>query len=143
MNIFDIKIFFVIFGLFLLIDILVISLVNNKMYQKQFFRINKTKINIGFHTWLSALFAYLLLTLGLFYFIVKPQIQNIKIQNNYPHYFNIFIKGFIFGFIIYGIYNGTNMATINEWGIKEFIIDTLWGSLLSGVLSIGSIYLLI
>jgi len=133
----EIKYLLVILGLFLIIDIPMISIINGKMYYEQFKRINREEIKIGNHTYLSAIFAYLLLTIGIYNFIVKPEIKKDKID-----YLSIFINGMILGLVIYGIYNGTNMATINEWGLKEFIIDTTWGTLLSGILSILSIFII-
>ena len=128
--------FVVIFILFIIIDVPVIVWLNTLMYQKQFKRINKSDINIGIHTWISATIAYLLLTLGLYLFIVRPELTNFK-----PEYLTIFFKGLSLGLIIYGVYNGTNKATINEWGTVESLIDTTWGTLLSGLLSISSVYI--
>jgi uncharacterized membrane protein len=66
---------------------------------------------------------------------VKPNI-------NSDNYIKIFKQGSLLGLIIYGIYNGTNISTINKWGLKESLIDTLWGTILSGLLSILSIYII-
>ena len=51
---------------------------------------------------------------------------------------DLFIKGVLLGLIIYGIYNGTNIATIKQYSMKVSIIDTCWGALLCGVLSVLS-----
>lgn len=124
--------------LFLLVDLPVILYFNKPMYEAQFNRINKNSSNISkTRIFSSAIFAYLLLALGIYVFIIKQEMDNYK-QN----YFNITIKGMILGLIIYGIYNGTNMATIKEWGLKEFAIDTLWGTMLTGFLSVTSVYLI-
>ena len=37
---------------------------------------------------------------------------------------------FILGFIIYGIYELTNHATIKKWPLFMVFVDTLWGGLL-------------
>lgn len=129
--------FIIVLGLFLIIDLPVILYLNNPMYMEQFKRINKGPNPTGKRALLSAMFAYLLLALGLYMFIVRPEKTNFK-----PDYWNIFIKGLIMGLVVYGVYNGTNMATISEWGTKEFIIDTVWGTILSGVLAVGSVYLI-
>ncbi len=128
--------FIIVLGLFLVIDLPVIMWLNAPMYRKQFKRINKEDSKTGMHVWISAAIAYLLLALGLYLFIVKPELTNFK-----PDYLNIFLKGLALGLIIYGVYNGTNKATINEWGTFESLIDTIWGTLLNGVLAISSVYL--
>jgi uncharacterized membrane protein len=37
-------------------------------------------------------------------------------------------KGALLGFIIYGVYNGTNYATLKDYPISTAIADTLWGT---------------
>lgn len=128
--------FFIVLGLFLLFDLPVILYLNNPMYQAQFKRINKTEISLGLRAYISAAFTYVLLALGIYVFIVRPELDNFK-----PNYFTILIKGLLIGLVVYGVYNGTNMATIREWGLKEFIVDTAWGTILSGILAVSSIYL--
>jgi uncharacterized membrane protein len=129
--------YIVILVLFLVIDLPVILYLNKDMYQKQFIRINKDNINSGSHVWISGAIAYLLLALGIYFFIVKQELVEEK-----QDYLKIFTKGLVLGLIIYGIYNGTNKATINDWGTEESIKDTIWGTLLSGLLSVSSIYIL-
>lgn len=128
--------FIIILLLLVLFDIPVILYINNSIYEKQFLKINKDIINIGYHTFVAAIISYLLLTVGIYYYIMKPELNN-----NKSNYLMILLNGMILGFIIYGVYNSTNMATINEWGIKESIIDTLWGAVLVGVISSLSVYI--
>jgi uncharacterized membrane protein len=129
--------YIVILVLFLVIDLPVILYLNKDMYQKQFIRINKDNIKSGSHVWISGAIAYLLLALGIYFFVVKQELVEEK-----EDYLKIFTKGSVLGLIIYGIYNGTNKATINEWGTEESIKDTIWGTILSGLLSVSSVYIL-
>ena len=86
--------------------------------------------------YLGAIMAYVLLALGLYLFVIKPHLDNENENKN-----NIFIMGCIFGLVIYGIYNGTNLATINNYGRYEAMIDTTWGTILCGIISTLFIYL--
>ena len=43
--------------------------------------------------------------------------------------------------IIYGVYDMTNLATINNYNITTSIVDTLWGSFLVGIISLVSFYI--
>ena len=129
--------FIIVLGLFLIIDLPVILYLNKPMYQAQFARINKEESKSGAHIWLSGIFAYLLLAIGIYWFIVQPEIINESVN-----YWKVAGSGALLGLIIYGVYNGTNMATINEWGLKEFLVDTIWGTLLSGCISLLSVYLI-
>jgi uncharacterized membrane protein len=128
--------FFIVLGLFLILDVPVITWLNAPMYQKQFKRINNGEIKLDTRVWVSAAIAYFLLALGIYLFIVRPELTNFK-----PDYLIIFLKGLALGLIIYGVYNGTNKATINEWGTFESLIDTIWGTLLNGILAISSVYI--
>ena len=52
--------------------------------------------------------------------------------------FNQFVLGynlslsesFLLGFLIYGIYEATNLAIFKKWSLMSVFIDTIWGGLL-------------
>jgi len=66
--------------------------------------------------YLGAAICYILLIVGINYFIIKPR----KSVND----------AFLLGIIIYGVYETTNYAMLKNWSILTVIIDTLWGGLL-------------
>ena len=41
----------------------------------------------------------------------------------------------LYGFVVYGVYNGTNYATIEKYKVRTAIIDTLWGSIAGGIIA--------
>lgn len=43
------------------------------------------------------------------------------------------ILGFVYGFLLYGVYNFTNYATIYKYNLKVVFTDTLWGTLNVGM----------
>lgn len=43
------------------------------------------------------------------------------------------LLGFIYGFILYGVYNFTNYATLYKYNMKVVLTDTLWGTLNVGL----------
>ncbi len=47
-----------------------------------------------------------------------------------------FIYGACLGFIIYGVYDFTNLATIQNWSLKLTIVDVAWGAFLCGTTSL-------
>ena len=73
-----------------------------------------TKINL-----FSAFLCYLLLIAGLNYFIISA--------NKSP------FDAFLFGIIIYGVYETTNYSIFSQWPIYMVIIDTLWGGILLAI----------
>jgi uncharacterized membrane protein len=62
---------------------------------------------------------YLLMTIALYYFVIKDN-KSIYIA-------------MLLGLLIYGVYNGTNIITINSYKLKVAILDTLWGTTLFGI----------
>jgi uncharacterized membrane protein len=131
--------YIIILILFLVLDGPMILHINRPMYDTQFNRINNCSNNniSNNRIFISVVIAYFLLALSIYLFIVHPEIGNYKID-----YLKLCIKSILLGLIIYGIYNSTNMATIKEWGVKEFIVDTVWGMVLFGITGISSIYLI-
>jgi uncharacterized membrane protein len=59
---------------------------------------------------------YLFLIIGLNYFIIKPK-KSVS-------------DAFLFGLVVYGVYETTNYALFNKWSIYTVIMDTLWGGIL-------------
>ena len=78
----------------------------------------------------------LILAFGIYYFILSPN------MNDNINYMDIFIKGAILGFVVYGVYDLTNLLSINNFTLKEGIVDIIWGTSLSGTISVLSIFLL-
>lgn len=65
---------------------------------------------------LSVFLIYILISLGLNYFIL---------ERNRP-----IIDAFLFGIIVYGVFDLTNYSLFEKWDILTVIIDTLWGGIL-------------
>ena len=64
----------------------------------------------------GAILSYLFLIGGLYYFIIR---------NHHSPW-----DAFLFGLIVYGVYETTTYALLKNWHIKTVIIDTLWGGVL-------------
>lgn len=46
------------------------------------------------------------------------------------------ILGFVYGFIIYGVYNFTNHATLHKYNLRVALADSFWGTLNIGTVSL-------
>jgi len=57
----------------------------------------------------------------------------------------VIIGGLVFGFVAYATYDLTNLATVKGWPLVVTVIDLVWGSVLSLVISLTTylIYFLI
>ena len=118
----NIFIFLISLVLILIIDFVWLGLVAKKTYEKEIGDFYREKFNL----W-AALILYILLAIGVT-FIVLGNIYSTT-------YFSTLFVGALFGLIVYGVYDLTNLAIIKNWPIKIVIIDILWGTFLLGITS--------
>lgn len=64
----------------------------------------------------GAILCYFFLIFGLYYFILR---RNRSV-----------LEAFLFGLVIYAVYDTTNYATLKKWSPYLAIMDTLWGGTL-------------
>ena len=78
----------------------------------------------GFDTifW-AAGFVYVLIPLGVGFFAVSNSSSRAY----------AFFKGALFGFVLYGVYDFTNIALIKNWPLEMSLVDLLWGPILCGL----------
>uniref|UniRef100_A0A6C0BLF3 DUF2177 family protein n=1 Tax=viral metagenome TaxID=1070528 RepID=A0A6C0BLF3_9ZZZZ len=109
--------------LFTLFDALYLGVLR-RQYHVDYFRQN---INQGqpFHRRFLplALLTWFLLGLG------------VELFANSPNVFEAALQGAALGFVIYGVYDLTNLATVDGWTPSFAIQDTLWGTLLTGTVA--------
>lgn len=96
----------------LLLDYLYLSSFSTH-FGKVFKEIQGSKINLVIT---STIFVYVLMIFTMYYFGFVKKLSSYEIG--------------ILGAVIYGIYEGTNHATLKQWPIWMVVIDTLWGGLL-------------
>ncbi|MDB4352960.1 DUF2177 family protein [Porticoccaceae bacterium] len=106
------KDFLIIFVLMILTDLFYLK-TTSKYFEKQIFLIQKTPMTLDLT---SALFCYLFLSFGLYYFIIKSN--------------KSLIDAFLLGLVIYGVFDTTNKALFSKWKWNTVLFDTLWGGVL-------------
>lgn len=106
------KDFLIIFVLMILTDLFYLK-TTSKYFEKQIFLIQKTHMTLDL---ISALFCYLFLSFGLYYFIIKSN--------------KSLIDAFLLGLVIYGVFDTTNKALFSKWKWITVLFDTLWGGVL-------------
>lgn len=65
---------------------------------------------------LPTILCYIILVFALYYFIILKKAS--------------YFDAFLLGFVIYGIYETTNMAIFKDWDYKIGFIDMAWGGIL-------------
>ena len=113
--------------IFLVVDLLWLKFVVGDLWKTNVETVQKSPMEIKSH---YAILSYLLLMLGTYYFVYLTIDKENYVKES-------LIKGFISGFIIYGVFDFTNLAIFKEFDLKTAIIDMLWG----GTLTAGALVL--
>jgi uncharacterized membrane protein len=117
-----IKNFLITLGIFLAIDFIWLGLVAKNFYDQALGPFSRG-LNLP-----AAFLTYFLIVFGIVFFVLPKSAGKID---------QALKSGAIFGLIIYGVYDLTNLATLANWSLKMTIIDILWGifvcSLVSGL----------
>jgi uncharacterized membrane protein len=114
-----VKVFFCTLIIMAAIDFLWLGLVATKLYSSQ--------LGTMAFRWPAAAVVYILLPLGLVLFILPrlgsgPRAKSI-------------LWGALFGLVVYGVYDLTNLSLLPQWSLKMTIIDILWGMFLYAIVS--------
>mgnify|MGYP006288730927 CR=1 FL=1 len=67
---------------------------------------------------------YLVYAIGIVIFAIKPALAD---QN----WHLALIYGALFGFMCYGTYDMTNLATLKNWPVSVVVVDIAWGTFLT------------
>ena len=113
--------YLIIVFIFLVLDLIWIKLYMGKKYINLVKNIQNSSLKINFT---SAFFAYILIASGIIMF-AYPRIRK---DSKYILKDSLYY-GFLYGFILYGVYDLTCGAIFKNWDFKLAIIDMLWGGL--------------
>ena len=84
-----------------------------RYFEKQIQLVQGSPLKINL---LAAIICYIFLITGLNYFIIKPN--------------RSVMDAFLFGLVIYAVYETTNLALFTKWSWLTVFIDSLWGGTL-------------
>lgn len=121
-----IKNFLMTLVIFLGIDFFWLGVIAKKFYDKYLGVFERTL------NWPAIVLVYLLIPLGIVLFVLPKASGNAKLA--------LFL-GAIFGLIVYGVYDLTNLATLKNWSSTMVVIDMLWGMFICGFTSLVVTYI--
>jgi uncharacterized membrane protein len=101
--------------IFVLLDSCYLYLIKN-YFDKQIKSVQGSPIQINY---IGAIITYIILIFGINYFILEKK-RSVK-------------EAMLLGFVIYGVYEFTNLAIIKKWNFLTTILDTAWGTILFGL----------
>ena len=76
---------------------------------------------------------YLMLALGVTLFVLPKTSQDSR-------FFMVPVWGFIFGVIVYSVYDFTNLAILRGWTLPVTFVDIIWGGVLCAAVSTVTFY---
>tara|TARA_B100002019_G_C21199710_1_gene563305 strand:- start:23 stop:415 length:393 start_codon:yes stop_codon:yes gene_type:complete len=105
--------------LLLIIDLIWIRFYMQKQYEIMIPRIQGTSLSVNLK---YAILSYICLAFSINYFVL-PNIKRNSLKE-------IVSYGFVFGIILYGVYDFTAAAVLKEWDEITMFIDVFWGGIL-------------
>lgn len=125
----SLKLFCVVLPVFLVLDLTWIGVVMKTFYDREIGDLAR-RVNGGLAPrWEAAVLVYLLIPAGIVLF-VKPLLQ----PGSTP--IDAFRWGATFGLVLYGVYDLTNRAVLQNWSLAMTVADIAWGCVLCGLVSI-------
>ena len=123
-----IKLYLATLLVFFAIDIVWLGLVARNFYAKHL------GFLMGPTNWLAATIFYLLFILGILVFVVVPGVKEGSLAMT-------LVRAALFGLITYATYDLTNLATIKNWPLLITVVDMIWGTVLSTLVSLASFFI--
>jgi uncharacterized membrane protein len=120
------KLYFSTLAVFFAIDMFWLGLVARTFYRKHLGFLMAPNPN-----WLAAIIFYLLFIVGILVFVVLPGLESGSLRDT-------LLRAALFGLITYATYDLTNLATLKDWPIIITVVDMIWGTVLSVMVSYAS-----
>jgi len=117
------KLYFATLIAFFAVDIVWLGLVARTFYRKHLGFLMAPSPN-----WLAAIIFYLLYIVGILVLAVLPGLETNSLETT-------LLRGALFGLVAYATYDLTNLATIKDWPLIVTVVDLIWGTVLSVVVS--------
>lgn len=103
---------------FIVIDLIWLTLIANKLYSEELAGILKEKIKF-----IPAIIFYIIFLIALSIFVVVPALNEGSLKK-------AVLLGALFGLVTYATYDLTNYATMKGFPLKIVLIDLTWGTFL-------------
>lgn len=114
---------------FFVVDMIWLGLIAKNFYRKYLGALMSDTVN-----WAAALIFYLVFIAGIFVFVINPSLEKQSAMR-------AALLGAFFGFITYATYDLTNYATLKGFPLNIVIIDMIWGTVLTCVVSLAGFYI--
>lgn len=122
------KLFALLLPVFLILDLSWLGILMKSFYSSELGELARRQGESFAPRWGAAILVYLLIPGGLVLF-VRPLI------GAHAATWQAIVWGAVYGLILYGVYDLTNLAVLEKWTLKMTLADVAWGCTLCAVVS--------
>ncbi len=123
------KNFGVAFGSFIILDFLWLGFVVKDFNLRQLAEIGRIENGKFILAYLPTVLVYVLMAAGVVLFVLPKVAGEVSVL--WP-----FLWGALLGFIVYGVYDMTNLAILKNYPIRFAMLDIAWGTLVFGIVTV-------
>ncbi|MGE0010535.1 MAG: DUF2177 family protein [Candidatus Babeliales bacterium] len=121
-----IKLFVISYPIYLLIDFIWFGVLMQDTYKHYLEPISRTIGHTLQSRWPAAIIVWALIVLGAIIFVLPRAVNTGLVYS--------FCWGALYGLVVYGTYNLTNYAILEQWPLAIVFIDSGWGMVANGIL---------
>jgi uncharacterized membrane protein len=111
------------FAAFLAVDAVWLTVMSGRFYKAQLGSLMRDQPNLA-----VALLFYLFYVVGVIVLAVAPGLDAGSVLKAAGY-------GALLGFVAYGTYDFTNLATVRDWPVIVTVVDIVWGTALTAVIA--------
>jgi uncharacterized membrane protein len=129
-----VKLYLLVLLVFLAIDMIWLGFLMTQFYKTELGSLARRSGDAMAPVWWAALLVYVLIPLGIVLFVlprVSPESSPLAALG----------WGFVYGIILYGVYDLTNYSLIDQWPWRMTWVDIAWGGFICAVTSFIAVQL--
>lgn len=123
-----IKLYLLVLVIFLAIDLTWLGVVMTKFYKAELGLLARRSGEAMAPVWWAAFLVYVLIPLGVVLFVLP------RVSPEWPAA-SALGWGFLYGIILYGVYDLTNYSLIDRWPWRMTLVDISWGGFVCAITS--------
>ncbi len=124
----EIKVYILTLIVFLVLDLTYLGVIMTGFYKSELGSLARRSGDALTPLWWAAIVVYVLIPLGIVLFAL-PRVSGEQ------WLLSALLWGFLFGVVLYGVYDFTNLATLAQWPLRLTFADIAWGGVLCSIMT--------
>lgn len=124
----EIKVYILTLIVFLVLDLTYLGVIMTGFYKSELGSLARRSGDALTPLWWAAIVVYVLIPLGIVLFAL-PRVSGEQ------WLLSSLLWGFLFGVVLYGVYDFTNLATLAQWPLRLTFADIAWGGVLCSIMT--------